>query len=137
MFYKILADLIIFTHLIWIIFMLAGFFITLYALAFKKSFLNWWKFRTLHLAGIFYVASLSVLGKYCPLTILENFLRAQANPQQVYQGSFIAHYLEKIVYPEIDPLLIKIPTLSIAVFTIIIFIILPPLKVKQSLKRIF
>ena len=137
MFYKTLADLVIFTHLIWIVFMLTGFFITLYALAFKKSFLNCWKFRTLHLAGIFYVASLSILGKYCPLTILENFLRAQVSPQQVYQGSFIAHYLEKIVYPEIDPILIKIPTLLIAVFTIITFVISPPLKIKQHFKKIF
>ena len=116
--------------------MLIGFFFTLYALAFKKSLLNWWKFRTLHLVGIFYVASLSFLGKYCPLTILENKLRTSVNSEQVYQGSFIAHYLEKIVYPEIDPLLIKIPTLLLASFTIIIFIFSPPLKVKQSLKKI-
>ncbi|EQB63040.1 MAG: hypothetical protein RBG1_1C00001G0619 [candidate division Zixibacteria bacterium RBG-1] len=134
--YQILADAVIFVHLIWIIFMLVGFFITLYALAFKKSLLDWWKFRTLHLVGIFYVAGLSVLGKYCPLTILENKLREQASPQQVYQGSFISHYLEKIVYPEIDPLWIQIPTLALAIFTILIFVLFPPLKIKQSFKKI-
>ncbi len=117
--------------------MLLGFFFTLYALAFKKSLLNWWKFRTLHLVGILYVGSLSVLGKYCPLTILENKLRAMVSPEQVYQGSFITHYLEKIVYPEIDPILIKIPTLFIAIFTVFIFILFPPLKIKQGFKKIF
>ena len=134
--YKLLADAVIFTHLLWIIFMIAGFFFTLYAIALKKSLLNWWRFRTLHLVGIFYVGSLSVLGKYCPLTILENKLREQFSPQQVYQGSFISHYLEKIVYPEIDPLLIKIPTLSLAIFTILIFVLFPPLRIKKSLKKI-
>lgn len=136
MLYKILADSVIFVHLAWVIFMLVGFFFTLYALFFKKSFLDWWKFRTLHLVGIFYVAGLSVLGKYCPLTILENVLREQVSPEKVYQGSFISHYLEKIVYPEIDLLLIQIPTLALAIFTILIFVLLPPLKVKQSFKKI-
>src|SRR5574341_969676 len=110
MLYKILADSVIFFHLIWIIFILVG---------------------------IFYVGSLSVLGKYCPLTILENKLREQVSPEQIYPGSFIAHYLEKIVYPEIDPLLIQIPTLALAIFTILIFVLLPPLKIKQSVKKIF
>jgi len=134
--YQFLADTVIVIHLLWIIFMLVGFFFTLYALAFRKSLLNWWKFRTLHLVGIFYVAGLTVLGKYCPLTILENKFRSQASPEKVYESSFISHYLEKIVYPEIDPLLIQIPTLALAVATILIFVLSPPLKIKQSLKKI-
>ncbi len=87
------------------------------------------------MVGIFYVASLSVLGKYCPLTILENKLREQVSPEQVYQGSFISHYLEKIVYPEINPLWTQIPTLVLAILTIMIFVLSPPLKVKQSFKK--
>ena len=78
-----------------------------------------------------YVAILTILGKYCPLTILENELRKQYNSEQIYPGSFVVHYIEKIVYPEANYLIFVIPTLIIAVFTILMFIIRPPLKIKQ------
>ncbi len=81
--------------------MLAGFIFTFYNVFFAKSklFLDWWLFRTVHLCGIVYVGLLAILGKYCPLTILENILRAKYNPNLSYPGSFIVHYIEKLVYP--------------------------------------
>jgi len=110
--------------------MLLGFLLTLYAVLFREKFFDRWVFRSLHLLGIFYVASLSILGKYCPLTILENELRSRYAMSSVYSGSFIVHYLEKLVYPDVNPLVIQIPTVFIAVFTIVVFIVKPP-KIKK------
>jgi uncharacterized protein DUF2784 len=141
MLYKILADLVVLTHFAWILFMLWGFIlavcgsISVYLLPAPKdrwiTFFDRWIFRTIHLGGIVYVAFLTVLGKHCPLTIMENELREQYNTELTYHGSFVVHYIEKIVYPEANFLLFVIPTIIIAVFTVLIFIIRPPAKIKQ------
>lgn len=139
--YRILADLIVVLHFVWILFMLLGFILTLRAFFIVyilrtsagkwKTFFDRWLFRLLHLFGIVYVGSFALLGKYCPLTILENNLRQRYNPQISYTGSFIVHYIEKLVYPGVNPLIILIPTIFIAVFTILVFLIRPPAKIKE------
>ena len=112
--------------------------ISVYVLPAAKSrgikFFDRWIFRTVHLAGIVYVAILTVMCKYCPLTILENDLRVKYDASLTYPGSFVIHYIEKIVYPEANFLIFVIPTTIIAVFTILMFIIRPPAKIKQLFK---
>lgn len=130
MFYKILADLIVFFHFLWIIFILMGFALTLAGFFWKRFFDNW-VFRSFHLFGIIYVSLSAILGKYCPLTVLENNLRSKYSSSFVYPGSFIARYLEKLVYPDVIPLIIYVPLFSITLFTIIIFILKPPKKIKN------
>ena len=130
MLYKILADAIVVTHFAWILFMLVGFMLTLYGFFWKKFF-DKWLIRTLHLFGIVYVSLLAIMGKYCPLTLWENVLRAKYDPSLTYPGSFMIYYAEKLVYPDINPLLIRIPTTFIAVFTILVFIIRPPQRIRN------
>ncbi|TET42043.1 MAG: DUF2784 family protein [Elusimicrobia bacterium] len=134
--HKIFADAIIVVHFLYILFMLLGFLLTGYALFFREKFFDRWLFRSLHLLGIFYVASLSILGKYCPLTILENELRLRYEVSLVYSGSFIVHYLERLVYPDVNPLVIQIPTAFLAIFTIVVFIVRPPKKIKSIMARL-
>jgi len=141
MLYKILADLVVLIHFAWIVFILWGFILTVYSSISVyvlrtaknrwRTFFDRWIFRTIHLGGIVYVAILTILGKYCPLTIWENELRQQYNTQLTYHGSFVIYYIEKIVYPEVNYLLFVIPTMIIAVFTALMFIIRPPAKIKQ------
>jgi len=133
MLYKIFADLIVVIHFAWILFMLAGTILTLGGF-FYKRFFDWWLFRTLHFCGIIYVGFLAVLREYCPLTILENTVRAKYNPDLTYPGSFIVHYIEKLVYPDVNPSTILVPTIFIAVFTIVVFIIKPPAKIRRIFK---
>ncbi len=130
MLYKVLADAIVIIHFAWILFMLLGFILTLCGF-FYRSFFDRWLFRTLHLCGIAYVSLLAIMGKYCPLTILENTLRTRYDPELGYPGSFIVHYIEKLVYPDVSPLIILIPTVIIAVFTIVVFIVRPPERIKE------
>ncbi|MCK4936393.1 MAG: DUF2784 domain-containing protein, partial [Elusimicrobiales bacterium] len=111
----------------WILFMLAGFIVAI-ASFWRKRFSDWRLFRTLHLCGIIYIGILALLGKYCPLTILENTLKAKYAPESMYPGSFIVHYIERLVYPDINPLIIVISTVFIAFFTLIAFIINRPKK---------
>lgn len=132
MLYKILADLIVAMHFAWILFMLIGAMLTFSGFFCKRIF-DWWLFRTLHLCGIMYVATLALLREYCPLTILENTARAKYGPDLTYPGSFIAHYIEKFVYPDVNSSIILVSTAFIAVFTIVVFIFKPPTKIRRIL----
>jgi len=107
--------------------MLFGFVYNVVGLFFNKNLLkNFW-LRTIHLFGILYVASLAILDKYCPLTVLESKLRQKFEPNFINPESFIIYYLEKIVYPNINPIIIIIPTVLIAVFSLIVYIAKPPI----------
>ncbi|MBA7686956.1 hypothetical protein ES703_95416 [subsurface metagenome] len=130
MVFKIIADTIVVLHFVWILFMLLGFILTIWGF-FWKGFFELWLFRTLHLCGILYVSLLAILREYCPLTILENISRLKYNPETIYPGSFIAHYIEKLVYPDVNPLILIIGTIFIAVFTLVIFIVKPPTKIRK------
>jgi hypothetical protein len=131
--YKILADTIVVFHFAWILFMLLGFILTLCGFCWK-GFLDRWLFRILHLLGIAYVSALAIMGKYCPLTLWENTLRARYDSTLTYPGSFMIHYAEKLIYPDINPLMIRIPTTFIAVSTVVIFIIRPPARITRIFK---
>jgi len=130
MVYKILADIIIIIHFILVLFMLWGFIFTLYGFL-QREFFDRWLFRTLHAGGILFVGILIALKQYCPLTLWENALRAKYDPSLVYAGSCIVHYVQRLLYPDINPLIIRTVTTFIAIFSIVVFIIKPPAKIRK------
>lgn len=133
MFYRILADTIMVLHLAWIIFMLWGFVLTIRGF-FHPKFFDRWLFRTVHLLGILFVVALEILGKYCPLTLWENALRGHYNPETDYPGSFIIKYIEQMIYPDVSPLVVIIPTILLATFTLVAFVLKPPTKLMTLFK---
>ena len=125
--YHLLADAILVIHLAWIVFMLYGFVLTVRAF-WRPAFWNRWLFRTVHLGGIIVVAGLEILGKYCPLTIWENSLRQHYHPTTQTPSSFVLGWIEKLIYPDVSPLVYLIPTYGIALFTIVMFVLKPPTR---------
>lgn len=100
MFYRILADIVIIIHLLWIFFLIAGAY--------------WGRKRRavmmFHGAGLVFAVLSQVFGWYCPLTHLEVWLAAKQNAARAYPGSFIAHYAEKLVYIDVQPTIIFLLT---------------------------
>lgn len=144
MFHRIAADLIVFIHFTWILFMIYGFIRTAYTAVIyfrpsqtekAKKFFNRWIFRTVHVCGILFVASLAVLRKFCPLTVIENILKYRHDPSLTYPGSFMIHYIERFVYPNVNPILLITATVIVAAFTLLIFVIHPPAKIKRLFTR--
>lgn len=96
-FYLIAADTILFTHVAFVAFVIFGLL-----LIFTGKLLSWswvrnpW-FRRAHLIGIVVVVLQAWLGVICPLTTWEMALRSKAG-DAVYSGSFIAHWLETLLY---------------------------------------
>ena len=97
--YTWIADLILITHLLFVIFVVFGL-----VLVFAGRLRAWrwvrnpW-LRATHLLGIGIVVVQSWLGVICPLTIWEMQLRAMAG-DATYHGSFIAHWLGELLYFE-------------------------------------
>lgn len=129
------ADLLTLIHFLWILFMLAGFFWTAAAPFIHRRFFDFFWFRTLHAAGIVIVSFYALSDQYCPLTVWENFFRAQAG--RGYAGGFIQHYLEKLIYPDINPKLIGIGTAIVALVSLGAYLLRPPQRVRDWAKRIF
>ncbi len=88
MLYRALADLVVLTHLAFIVFALVG-----GLLALRWRWVPW-----VHLPAAAWGASVEVFGWFCPLTPLENWLR-RASGSAGYSGGFIERYLMPIVYP--------------------------------------
>jgi len=106
MFYKIIADTVILIHFLWIVFLFIGAY-----LGSKYKLI-----RTFHLLGLGFALITQIFHLYCPLTYLELWLRKKHDPSLIYTGSFIIHYLEKIIYIEIPPLTILLSTILLFLF---------------------
>lgn len=91
------ADLVLLTHVLFVVFVVFGLLLIFAGKARGWSWVrNPW-FRVAHLAAIGVVVVQSWLGAVCPLTTLEMTLRQKAG-DAVYPGSFVAHWLETILY---------------------------------------
>ena len=106
--YMILADFTLLIHLLWILFLFFG----AYFGARVRGL------RILHLSGLAFALIIQVFGWYCPLTYLEVWLRSKHDPRLAYAGSFIIHYVEKIVYLELSRTLIVIGTVMLVGFNV-------------------
>jgi len=85
---RILADIVVFAHLGFIVFVVVGGLLAL----------RWRWAPLVHLPAAAWGVFIEVSGRVCPLTPLENSLR-QAAGASGYPGGFIEHYLVPIIYP--------------------------------------
>jgi hypothetical protein len=86
--YRIMADLVVGVHVLFVAFVMAGGLLVL----------RWPWVAALHLPAAVWGALIEFQGWVCPLTPLEKSLRASAG-QAGYQGGFIEHYLLPVLYP--------------------------------------
>ena len=126
MLYRFLADIAVLIHFLFILFLLGGLVLILLGLWRRWSIARSLRFRLLHLCGFLLVVGIEIAGYLCPLTYLENWLRQKQDPMTVYFGSFVAHYLEELIYLEVPLELIVLPTMLFALFTLVLFFIAPP-----------
>jgi len=89
--YSTLATVALFLHALFIVWVVFGAF-----LARSRPLLRW-----LHIASLVWGILIELFPWPCPLTLLENWLEGKAGIQP-YQGGFLLHYLDKLVYPDIS-----------------------------------
>jgi len=97
------ADLILFVHLSYVGFVVLGLVLIL---------LGWWRgwswvrnpwFRLAHVVAILIVAVSAWFHLDCPLTVLENDLRARGGVVG-YEGSFMSHWMREILFYQASPM---------------------------------
>lgn len=86
--YSILADVVMAGHFAFTAFVTLG-----ALLVFWRAWIAW-----LHLPTLAYGTAIEFAGWICPLTPLEQRLRAMAGAAG-YEGGFLEHYLGPILYP--------------------------------------
>ena len=85
---RLLADLVVGVHFLFVLFVLLGGLLVL----------RWPWVAGLHLPAALWGVLIEFTGWICPLTPLEQSLRQRAGGQG-YSGSFIEHYLLPVLYP--------------------------------------
>ena len=89
-------------HVIFVVFVVFGLVLIFVGQAFTWSWVrNPW-FRLTHFVAIAVVIVQAWLSIICPLTSIEMRLRSRAG-DATYTGSFIAHWLESVLYYQAPP----------------------------------
>src|SRR5438552_1889166 len=90
-FHSALAISVLFLHALFILWVVFGALLTR-----ARPILRW-----LHIASLVWGTLTELLSWPCPLTMVENWLEGKAGVEP-YQGGFLLHYLDKLVYPDIS-----------------------------------
>jgi hypothetical protein len=88
MIYLLLADFAVVVHALFVLFVVGG----------GLAVLRWPRLAWLHLPAAVWGGVIEIKGWICPLTHLENHFR-HLGGEAGYAGSFVAQYIEPILYP--------------------------------------
>lgn len=89
MYYQFLADALVVFHLAFVSFVIFGGLLVV----------RWPRMAFVHLPAAAWGVFIEWSGLLCPLTPLENHLRALAN-EATYRGGFVDHYVMPVLYPD-------------------------------------
>jgi hypothetical protein len=109
------ADILMLLHFLWAAFMVIGLPL---GLLLRSPTLRW-----VHFGGMVITAIIAAAGMYCPLTVWEEALRWESDPGFAYGGSFLARHLSPILYPRIEPWMIRSASVIWGVLTIVSMIL--------------
>lgn len=111
--YHLLADIIVVTHFLFILFVVFGGLLVI----------HWPKIAFAHLPAAVWGVFVEMFGWICPLTPLENHFRALAG-ESSYSGDFIVQYLIPVIYPEtLTPSIQKILGVVVIVINVTVYVI--------------
>jgi hypothetical protein len=108
--YSGLAVCVLFVHVLFILWVVFGALLTL-----SRPVLRW-----LHIVSLVWGILTELLPWPCPLTVLENWSEAKAGVQP-YQGGFLLHYLDKLVYPDISATALTVAGVLVCVLNLAVY----------------
>ena len=107
----ILSGIALAAHLAWLAFVIFG---TL-----------WTRGRpgltTLHILALIWGILVEITPWPCPFTFAETFFEARAGHLS-YQGSFLLHYLDAIVYPDLPPWIVTSAGVAVCALNLAIYV---------------
>ncbi len=109
--YSALATFVLAVHGLFILWVIFGAF-----LARSRPILRW-----LHIASLIWGILTELLLWPCPLTWLEDWLESKAGIEP-YQGGFLLHYLDKVIYPDISATTLTITAVIICALNLALYV---------------
>lgn len=125
--YQLLADALLVLHFGIVLFVVGGLLAVVAGNWLGWRWANGWWFRLAHLVAIGIIAAQALLGRLCPLTTLESWLRVQAG-QPSYTKSFIGHWLQRIIFYEAPFWVFTVAYTVFAVLVIAAWWYVPPTR---------
>lgn len=97
--YRLFADAVLLVHFAIVVFVVGGLVLVVAGNLLRWRWVNDGWFRLAHVLAIGFVVVQAWLGKVCPLTTLESWLRAKGGAAG-YRQSFIEHWVQRLLYYE-------------------------------------
>lgn len=107
---KFIAIAILSIHLLWILAVIFG-------AAFTRGRPVW---SGLHVASLVWGIIVELAPISCPLTLAEQYFEVRAG-MQPYEGSFLMHYLDKLIYPNLPWWIVAVAGSAICVVNLAIY----------------
>jgi hypothetical protein len=108
--YSALATFVLLLHALFILWVVFGALV-----ARSRPVLRW-----LHIGSLVWGILTELLPWPCPLTLLENWLEAKAGVEP-YQGGFLLHYLDKLVYPDISATFLTVAGVVVCILNLALY----------------
>ena len=97
-------------HFAWIVFVVTGAF-------WLRRYPRW---RLVHLVAVIYSVGIEAFRWVCPLTYVEQALWERAG-EQAYQGAFLTHYLEALIYAPVPQWLLVLSAILVLSVTLVLY----------------
>lgn len=109
-FYSAFAIIVLVLHAVFILWVIFGALLTR-----SRPALGW-----AHIASLAWGMLTELLPWPCPLTLLENWFEAKARVDP-YQGGFLLHYLDRLVYPDISAMVLTVAGVLVCVLNLALY----------------
>ena len=126
-FYTALSDLILVVHFAFVTFIVGGLVLTWIGSARHWGWVRALRFRVAHILAMGFVLLESLVGMVCPLTALENELRARGHAG-TYQESFVQHWLGRILFHDASETLLTVLYAAVFLSILLTFWLSPPMR---------
>jgi len=108
--YSALAIAVLFLHALFIVWVVLGALLTR-----SRPILRW-----LHIVSLIWGILTELTPWPCPLTLVENWLEQKAGVEP-YQGGFLLHYMDKLVYPDISATVLTVTGVIVCAFNLVLY----------------
>lgn len=108
--YSALAVFVLGLHALFILWVVLGALLTR-----SRPVLRW-----LHILSLIWGILTELLPWPCPLTLVENWLEQKAGLEP-YQGGFLLHHLDKLVYPDISATALTVAGVIVCTFNLALY----------------
>jgi hypothetical protein len=95
--WRVLADAVVMIHAAYVVFVVFGLAAILVGVVLEWKWVRGFCFRLSHLVAVALVCLEAILGVMCPLTTLEDSLRARAG-QARYPSDFIGYWTHRLIF---------------------------------------